>query len=102
MESEVVGGGYDVQKPLQQTKIDTNLRFTTSVHLLNMGHTAIIGLVIIHFAMRLHYSWYGGLTFTNTGGKLDRQVNFELAELLGSSPSYNNIASSPGKFFASS
>ena len=101
VEAEVMG--EESLQSTKQPKIDTTFKFTTSVHLLNLGHTVIIGLVIIHFAMRLHYSWYGGLTFTSTGGKLDRQVNFEMAELLGSSPSYNNIDASPGKlYFASS
>jgi hypothetical protein len=97
VESGVEGSEVHKQNPQTETK----LGFTTSVHLLNLGHTAIIGLVIIHFAMRLHYSWYGGLTFASTGGKLDRQVNFELTEMLDSL-SYNNIGNSNGKSFASS
>jgi hypothetical protein len=81
-----------------QTK---KLKFTNSVHLLNLGHTVIIVLVMLHFAKELHYSWYGSLSFVETGGKLDRHVNFELTELLGTA-SYNNVGTSTGKFFASS
>lgn len=78
----------------------STLKFTNSVHLLNLGHTAIIALVILYYAAQLHYTWYGDMSFTQTGGKLDRRLNFELAELLDA-PSYNNLADAPGEYFRS-
>jgi hypothetical protein len=75
-------------------------RFTSSVHLLNMGHTAIISLVILYYAAQMHYTWYGDMSFTQTGGKLDRRLNFELAELL-EAPSYNNPVGSQGGYLRS-
>ncbi len=103
---EVVDGGMLVSseplKPENPPQTKTNkLQFTNSVHLLNLGHTAIIVLVMLHFAKELHYAWYGGLTFTETGGKLDRHVNFELTELLKTA-SYDKVSESAGKFLASS
>jgi hypothetical protein len=80
----------------EKIKKNRKLEFTNSVHLLNLGHTVIIALVIMYFAMRLHYSWYGSLSFTETGGKLDRRVNFELSEL-AATLSYNNVGS-PAEF----
>ena len=74
--------------------------FTNSVHLLNLGHSAIILLVIVYYASQLHYSWYGDFTFAETGGKLDKRLNFELAELLDT-PSYNNLPSSQGSYLLS-
>ena len=76
------------------------LKFTNSVHLLNLGHTAIIALVILYYAAQLHYTWYGDMSFTQTGGKLDRRLNFELAELLDV-PSYNNPVGAPGEYLRS-
>lgn len=78
----------------------SSLKFTNSVHLLNLGHTAIVVLVILHYAAQVHYTWYGDLSFTQTGGKLDRRLNFGLAELLDT-PSYNNLANAPGSYLRS-
>ena len=74
--------------------------FTNSVHLLNLGHSAIIALVIVYYAGQMYYAWYGDLTFAQTGGKLDRRLNFELAELLDT-PSYNNLPNSQGSYLLS-
>ena len=76
------------------------LKFTNSVHLLNTGHTVIVALVLLYYAAQLHYTQYGDMTMTNSGGKLDKRLNFELAEL---SPtlSYNNIADAQGKYMRS-
>ena len=77
-----------------------NLSFTDSVHLLNTGHTLIVALVIMYYAAQLHYTWYADLSMTQSGGRLDKRLNFELAEL---SPtlSYNNLANSQGTYLRS-
>jgi hypothetical protein len=75
-------------------------KFTNSVHLLNMGHTVIIVLVILYYAAQVHYTWYGDMSFTNTGGKLDQRLNFELAEL-SDTLSYTNPVGAPGKYLRS-
>ena len=70
------------------------------MHLLNTGHTVIVALVLLYYAAQLHYTQYGDMTMTESGGKLDKRLNFELAEL---SPtlSYNNIADAQGKYMRS-
>ena len=74
--------------------------FTNSVHLLNTGHTVIVALVVLYYAAQLHYTWYADLSMTESGGKLDKRLNFELAEL-ANSPSYNNPAGAQGSYFRS-
>ena len=77
-----------------------SLKFTNSVHLLNLGHGAIIVLAILYYAKEMHYTWYGEFSFAESGGKLDRRINFELAEMLAT-PSYNNLANATGKYLRS-
>jgi hypothetical protein len=54
-------------------------------------------LVILYYAMQMHYVWHGDLSMLNTGGRVDKRLNFELAEL-NAVPSYINLQTAQGKF----
>lgn len=90
----------EAQSELIKSENKKTMQFTSSVHLLNVGHAAVVGLVILYYAAQIHYTWYGDMSFTHTGGKLDRRLNFELAELLDV-PSYNNPAAAQGSYLRS-
>lgn len=79
------------------TSKPNKMRFTNSVHLLNTGHTIVVSLVIVYYAMQMHYVWHGDLSMLSTGGRLDKRLNFELAEL-NAIPAYTNLQTAPGKF----
>ena len=84
-----------------EENIVKKLRFTSSVHLLNVAHTIIVTVVILYFAAQLHYTWYADISMTQSGGKLDKRLNFELAEM-SNTPSYNNLVAAPGSYFRNS
>jgi hypothetical protein len=73
------------------------LQFSNSVHLVNTGHNIVIALVILYYVMQMHYVWHGDLSMLNTGGRVDKRLNFELAELKAV-PSYTNLHTAPGNF----
>ena len=73
----------------KKTEDAKQLHFSNSVHLLNMGHVIITGLVLLYYANTMQYARTAEQSFTETGGRLDQRLNFELAELMPV-PSYRN------------
>ena len=86
--------GEDVDEPTDASGRMKKLQFTNSVHLLNMGHTFVVAAVIVYYAAQMHYTWHGDMSMVNTGGLVDRRLNFELSELAEINPatlSYNPL-----------
>jgi hypothetical protein len=68
--------------------------------LLNIGHTLIITAVILYYSVQMHYVWWGDMSMLQSGGRLNKHLNFELVEL-SNSLSYDNLPSARGAMYAS-
>jgi hypothetical protein len=90
----LLGEDEDEAAGSQTLPVKTNktVHFTNSVHLLNMGHTFVVVAVLVYYAAQMHYTWHGDMSMANTGGLVDRRLNFELAELQDAvTTSYNTL-----------